>query len=62
MIEDKFIKIGQKFKGQIKNYIITIVDIKEENNGNIYVWIKDEQGHIVAPDIKTFKHLLFEAI
>ena len=61
MIDEKFIKVGQRFKGQIKGYIITITDIKEEN-GKVYVWIKDEQGHTVAPDIETFKHLLFDAI
>jgi len=61
MIENKLIKIGQKFKGQIKSYIITIINIKRESR-NTYVWVKDEQGHIVTTDINTFKHLLFDVI
>lgn len=61
MIDEKFIKVGQKFKGQIKGYIITITEIKEED-GNVYVFIKDEQGHILGTNIDTFKHLLFDAI
>lgn len=62
MIDGKFIKVGQKFKGQINGAICQIIKISKNWLGKTYITIKDDKNKINEIDIKTFKHLLFDVI
>lgn len=63
MIDYKFIKKGQKFKGQINNGIIEITDITINYLGKIYITTKDlKTNYISQTAIETFIYLLFTPI
>lgn len=62
MIDEEFIKVGQKFKGQINGAICEIIKIGKNWLGKTYITIKDDKNRISETDIKTFKHLLFDII
>lgn len=62
MIDEKFIKVGQKFKGQINGATCEIIKIGKNWLGKTYITSKDDKNRISETDIKTFKHLLFDII
>lgn len=63
MIDYKFIKKGQKFKGQIDYGIIEITEITINYLGKTYITTKDlKTNYISQIDIKTFIHLFFTPI
>lgn len=65
MIDDKFIKIGQEFIGEISGDIIKIIDIFIPlNSCNYYVKIeckniKNKYYKTTETNLLHFKHLLF---
>lgn len=62
MIDERFIKVGQKFKGQINCATCEIIKIGKNWLGNTCITIKDDKNRISETDIKTFKRLLLDAI
>lgn len=63
MIDYKFIKKGQKFKGQIDYSIIEITEITVNYLGKIYITTKDlKTNYISQTNVETFIHLLFTPI
>lgn len=63
MIDNKFIKKGQRFKSQINNGIIEITDIKVNYLGKVYIYVKDlKTNYTDQTNFEHFKHLLFTPI
>ncbi len=73
MIDEKYIKIGQRFIGRVNGSILKIVDIfcprdyKKRNINDKYVRVECENPihtdyRMTETDILTFRHLLLDPI
>ena len=63
MIDKKYIKVGQKFKGEIDNSIIEIIKITINYLGKTYITTKDlKTNYISQTNIEWFIHLLFTPV
>lgn len=63
MIDKKYIKVGQKFKGEIDNGIIEITEITINYLGKTYITTKDlKTNYISQTNIEWFVHLLFTPV
>jgi len=72
MIDEKFLKVGQFFRGQIDGAIIQIIDISKglkdtakqspTQQKTIYIYVKDTNGRISHTNKEHFKKLLFKPL
>lgn len=63
MIDKKYIKVGQKFKGEIDNSIMEIIRITINYLGKTYITIKNlKTNYISQTNIEGFVHLLFTPV
>lgn len=62
MIDEQFVKVGQKFKGQVNGAILEIIKIGSNWLGETYVTVKDEKNRIGEAGKEWFKRLLLDVI
>lgn len=62
MIDEQFVKVGQKFKGQVNGANCEIIKIGKNWLGKTYVTVKDEKSRINETGKEWFKHLLLDVI
>lgn len=62
MINAEYIKVGQKFKGEVEDSILEITEITINYLGKTYIALQDKKGYISSTNLKHFTHLLFTPI
>lgn len=62
MIDEQFVKVGQKFKSQVNGAILEIIKIGHNWLGETYVTVKDEKNRFGETGKEWFKRLLLDVI